>query len=58
MLFDFVFFIDVKGNILLCNEVVCVGLEILSSEIEGIEIGEVVKGFNFIKWMDGKLFGF
>ena len=51
---DPVFSIDAKGNILLCNEAVCAGLEIPSSEIEGIEIGEVVKGFNFTKWMDGK----
>ncbi|MEC8230615.1 MAG: sigma 54-interacting transcriptional regulator, partial [Pseudomonadota bacterium] len=51
---DPVFSIDAKGNILLCNEAVCAGLEIASSEIEGTDISEVVKGFNFIKWMDGK----
>ena len=50
---DPVFSIDAKGNICYARSGVR-GLEIPSSEIEGIEIGEVVKGFNFTKWMDGK----
>jgi len=51
---DPVFSIDTKGHILLCNEAVTSGLEQPFSHIEGTEIGEIVKGFNFNRWMDGK----
>jgi transcriptional regulator of aroF, aroG, tyrA and aromatic amino acid transport len=51
---DPVFSVDAKGNILLCNEAVSAGLELSSSDINGMEIAEVVKGFNFTRWMDGK----
>lgn len=51
---DPVFSIDAKGNVLLCNDAVSAGLEMVSSDIVGTDISELVKGFNFIKWMDGK----
>ena len=52
---DPVFSIDTKGHILLCNEAVTSSLEQPFSHIDGMEIGEIVKGFNFNRWMDGKL---
>jgi len=52
---DPVFSIDARGQILLCNEAVTSGLEQSVHDVEGVEIGEVVKGFNFTRWMDGKL---
>ena len=52
---DPVFSIDARGQILLCNEAVTSGLEQSVHDVKGVEIGEVVKGFNFTRWMDGKL---
>ncbi|MEW9797488.1 transcriptional regulator TyrR [Alteromonas sp. CYL-A6] len=49
---DPVFSVDTKGHILMCNEAVTSGLELPFSEIESTEISDVVKGFNFYRWMD------
>lgn len=51
---DPVFSIDTKGQVLLVNEAVLSSLESEYAEIIGQEITELVKGFNFARWMDGK----
>jgi len=51
---DPVFSIDTKGKVLLVNEAVTATLELKSNEIIGIEIGDLVKGFNFTKWLSSK----
>lgn len=51
---DPVFSIDIKGRILLVNEAVTAALETNSNEIFGKEVGDLVKGFNFIKWLSSK----
>ncbi len=50
---DPVFSIDAKGQILLCNEAVTSGLEMPDIEVVGSDIADVVKGFNFHRWMEG-----
>lgn len=49
---DPVFSIDTRGHILMCNEAVTSGLEMVYAEIDGTEISEIVKGFNFHRWME------
>lgn len=51
---DPVFSIDTKGKVLLVNEAVTSTLELESGEIMGKEIGDLVKGFNFTKWLGSK----
>ncbi|GAA0365080.1 transcriptional regulator TyrR [Bowmanella denitrificans] len=51
---DPVFSIDSRGNILLVNEAVVSSLESSYEEIAGREITDLVKGFNFSRWLDGK----
>ncbi|MDN4504153.1 transcriptional regulator TyrR [Alteromonadaceae bacterium BrNp21-10] len=51
---DPVFSIDPKGHVVLVNEAVINGLELRPIDIKGQEISDLVKGFNFIKWMDSK----
>ncbi|WP_414830203.1 transcriptional regulator TyrR [Alteromonas sp. H39] len=51
---DPVFSIDTKGQVLMCNEAVTSGLEMSFTEIEGVEIADLVKGFNFGRWMESK----
>ncbi len=51
---DPVFSVDTRGQILLCNDAVISGLELSFADIEGTDIAEVVKGFNFSRWMDSK----
>lgn len=49
---DPVFSIDGKGNVLLCNEAVLSGLETALSDVRGCDIADVVKGFNFSRWLE------
>lgn len=48
---DPVFSIDDRCRILMCNEAVVSGLEMPFHQLEGLEIAEFVKGFNFSRWM-------
>lgn len=48
---DPVFSIDNHCRVLMCNEAVLSGLELPFDDIEGMELCELVKGFNFNKWM-------
>ncbi|WP_088331776.1 transcriptional regulator TyrR [Lacimicrobium sp. SS2-24] len=51
---DPVFSIDPKGQVLLVNEAVLSSLESDYEDVVGQDITELVKGFNFVRWMDGK----
>ncbi|MDO6477594.1 transcriptional regulator TyrR [Alteromonas sp. 1_MG-2023] len=51
---DPVFSIDNRCRVLMCNEAVISGLELPFSDIESTEISELVKGFNFNRWMESK----
>ncbi len=51
---DPVFSIDTRGQVVMCNEAVKADLDMNAKEIQGKEIGELVKGFNFMRWMEGK----
>jgi len=51
---DPVFSVDTKGKIILINEAVVSSLEIPKSEIIGSDIAELLKGFNVIRWLEGK----
>ncbi|MBU3022261.1 transcriptional regulator TyrR [Aestuariibacter sp. A3R04] len=51
---DPVFSIDDRCRILMCNEAVLSGLEMSFNALEGLEIAEFVKGFNFSRWMGAK----
>lgn len=49
---DPVFSIDTRGHLLMVNESVSSGLELSASDLEGLEIGDFVKGFNFSRWLE------
>lgn len=51
---DPVFSVDAKGRVLLVNEAVASSLEQDDDSLAGIEIGELVKGFNFHRWLESK----
>ncbi|QJR81905.1 transcriptional regulator TyrR [Alteromonas pelagimontana] len=51
---DPVFSIDTKGWVVMCNDAVTSGLEMTFDDVEGTDIQELVKGFNFMRWMEGK----
>ncbi|WP_100656280.1 sigma 54-interacting transcriptional regulator [Alteromonas flava] len=51
---DPVFSIDRKGTITQINDAVELGMPDPQHELLGAEISEVVKGFNFAKWLDGE----
>ena len=51
---DPVFSVDTKGKILLVNEAAASSLEQGDDELRGKEIGEIVRGFNFNKWLGSK----
>ena len=51
---DPVFSIDRKGFITQVNHAIEAGLAMNSQSILGREIGEFIKGFNFLKWLDGE----
>jgi transcriptional regulator of aroF, aroG, tyrA and aromatic amino acid transport len=51
---DPVFSIDTQGKIILFNDAVIRGLELPPEEIINIHIDDVVSGFNFTKWLEGR----
>lgn len=51
---DPVFSIDKRGVISQINDAIETGLNMQAKDILGREISEFVKGFNFLKWLDGK----
>jgi len=51
---DPVFSIDTQGNIILYNSAVERSLEMSNEDITGTPIDEVLSGFQFCKWLDGK----
>ncbi|MEP3415041.1 MAG: transcriptional regulator TyrR, partial [Gilvibacter sp.] len=51
---DPVFSVDTKGKIILINDAVVANLEIPRSEIIGSDIADLLKGFNVIRWLEGK----
>lgn len=51
---DPVFSVDTKGKILLANESVTASLEQDDNALKGKEVAELVKGFNFNKWLNTK----
>ncbi|MDM7860078.1 sigma 54-interacting transcriptional regulator [Alteromonas sp. ASW11-36] len=51
---DPVFSIDSRGIITQVNDAIEVGLSITQQQVIGKEIGDIVKGFNFAKWLDSK----
>lgn len=51
---DPVFSIDTKGRVLLANEAALNSLEVSIEELLGVEISELLKGFNFMRWLCGR----
>ncbi|UAA37784.1 transcriptional regulator TyrR [Paraneptunicella aestuarii] len=51
---DPVFSVDTKGKVLLVNEAASSSLEQEDEELRDKEIGDIVKGFNFNKWLGSK----
>jgi transcriptional regulator of aroF, aroG, tyrA and aromatic amino acid transport len=51
---DPVFSVDTKGKILLVNEAVVTSLDTAGEELVGLDIEELVKGFNAHRWLEGK----
>jgi len=51
---DPVFSVDAHGMIMLYNDVVASTLEMSSEQIRDINIDELIDGFNFTKWLQGK----
>jgi transcriptional regulator of aroF, aroG, tyrA and aromatic amino acid transport len=51
---DPVFSVDTKGKIILINDAVVLSLDISKNDIIGSNIAELLKGFNVIRWLEGK----
>ncbi|XOV79082.1 MAG: sigma 54-interacting transcriptional regulator [Aestuariibacter sp.] len=51
---DPVFSIDSRGNLILCNDAVSSSLEIPAEELYGSQIADLVKGFQFGRWLEKK----
>lgn len=51
---DPIFSVDTKGKILLANEAATSSLELDSEEVKHREIGDLIKGFNFGKWLNSR----
>lgn len=51
---DPVFSIDSKGSLILCNDAVSSSLEMPAEEIYGSQISDLVKGFQFNRWLEKK----
>ncbi|OFC68881.1 transcriptional regulator TyrR [Alteromonas confluentis] len=51
---DPVFSIDNRCRILMCNEAVMSGMEMPFSDIKSMDVGELVKNFNFTRWMENE----
>ena len=51
---DPVFSVDTKSRILLVNDAVTTGLDSSSESLIGVDIDELIKGFNVHRWLEGK----
>lgn len=51
---DPVFSVDANGNIILHNEVVSIALKMSPEKIRKTNINDLIQGFNFTKWLQGK----
>lgn len=51
---DPVISVDTKGKVLLCNEAACALLGCDANQIRGEVIGELIRGFNIVRWLEGK----
>ncbi|MFC3095002.1 transcriptional regulator TyrR [Alteromonas sediminis] len=51
---DPVFAIDTKGNLISCNNAAEASLELRQADLIGTEIADLVTGFSFTRWLDGK----
>ncbi|WP_026375553.1 transcriptional regulator TyrR [Aestuariibacter salexigens] len=49
---DPVFSLDTKGRVLLVNDAVLSSLELRLDDVLNREIGELVSGFNFVRWLE------
>lgn len=51
---DPVFSIDTKGRVLLANQAALNSLELAESELIGVDVSDLIKGFNFMRWLCAK----
>ena len=51
---DGVISIDAKGWVRLCNDAACKDLQLTEKEVTGANINNLLKGFNFTRWLEGK----
>ena len=51
---DGVISIDAKGWVRLCNDAACKDLQLSEKEVVGANINNLLKGFNFTRWLEGK----
>ncbi|MFB1037002.1 MAG: transcriptional regulator TyrR, partial [Sinobacterium sp.] len=51
---DPVFSVDTKGKIILINDAVVSSLDVPKTNIIGTDIAEFLKGYNVIRWLEGK----
>lgn len=51
---DPVFSVDAKGKVTLTNEAAASCLDLQQSALVGGHISDIVKGFNFVKWLEGR----
>ncbi len=51
---DGVISIDAKGWVRLCNDAACRDLHLNHDEVVGANINNLLKGFNFTRWLEGK----
>ncbi|MBQ4833084.1 transcriptional regulator TyrR [Pseudoalteromonas sp. MMG010] len=51
---DGVISIDAKGYVRLCNDAACRDLQLTNKEVLGDNINNLLKGFNFTRWLESK----
>lgn len=51
---DPIFSVDTRGRILLVNDAVLISTEQQANTLLGRDIGDFVRGFNYLKWLDSK----
>jgi transcriptional regulator of aroF, aroG, tyrA and aromatic amino acid transport len=51
---DPVFSIDTKGKIILINDAVMSALDLTKDEILGLDVGDLLKGINVLRWLESK----
>lgn len=51
---DGVISIDAKGAVRLCNTAACRDLRLTEQQVVGTNINQLLKGFNFSRWLEGK----